>query len=40
MCVLVVCSSICVSSRGVCRFVVGLVWLCMHIIDVSDGSTY
>ena len=40
MCVLVVYSSTCVSSYGVCKFVVGLVWLCMHIIDVSDDSTY
>jgi hypothetical protein len=36
----VVCSSTCASSWGVCKVVVGLVWLCMHIIDVSDGSTY
>ena len=40
MCALVVCFSACISSRGVCRLGVGFVWLIMHIIDVSDGSTY
>lgn len=28
------------SSFGVCRLLVGLVWLCMHIIEVVVGSTY
>ena len=37
--------SICVvsvfwSSCGVCMFVVGNCWLCMHINDVSAGSVY
>ena len=40
MCVLVVCSSICASSCGVLRFIVGSVCLCMHIADVSKGSIY
>ena len=38
--VLRVVSNIFVSSRGVCKVIVGLYWQCMHIIDVSDGSTY
>ena len=37
--VLMVVSNIFASSTGVCMFVVRLLWLCMHIIDVSDGST-
>jgi hypothetical protein len=40
MCVLMVCSSTCASSCGVLKFVVRLVWLCMHNIVVSEGSTY
>ena len=40
ICVLVVCFSICDSSRGVCRMCVGFIWLCIQIIDVSDGYTY
>ena len=40
ICVLVVGSRIFVSSCGVRKFVVGLLWLCMHIINVNDGSTY
>ena len=40
MCVLVVCSSISASSCGVLKFVVRLVWLCMHNIVVSEGSTH
>ena len=27
------------SPLGVYRFLVGLIWLCMHIIEVRDGST-
>ena len=38
--VLIVISNIFVSSFGICRFIVGLFWLCMHIMDVSDGSMY
>ena len=37
--VLVVCSNTCASSCGVLRFIVGLDWLCMHIMVVSEGST-
>ena len=33
-----VVSNIFVSSCGVSKVIVGLCWLCMHIIDVSDGS--
>ena len=40
ICVLVVCSNICVSICGVLRFIVGLDWLYMHSMIVSDGSTY
>ena len=36
--VYVVCWTIRVSD-GVCRLGVRLVWLCMHIIDVSEDST-
>ena len=38
--VFMVVSNIVVSSIGVCRVIVGLFWLCMHIIDVSDDSMY
>ena len=38
--VLAVSSSTLMSSCGVRKFIVGLLWLCMHIIDVSDGSMY
>ena len=37
---LVVSSSTLVSSCGVRRFIVGQLWLCMHIIDMRDVSTY
>ena len=30
----------CCSSWGVCRFLVRFTWLCMHNINVSDGSTF
>ena len=40
MCVFVMCFRTCCSACGVCKFVMGCVWLCMYIIDVSDGSTY
>ena len=40
MCVLVVCSSIYASYCGILRFIVGPVWLCMHIVDVSEGFMY
>ena len=39
MCV-VVCFSMYARSCGVCKWCVGLVCPCMHIIEVSDGSTY
>ena len=38
--VFVVCRSTCVSSGGVCKLGVRVAWLCMHMIDVSEGSTY
>ena len=38
--VFVVCCSTCASSwGGGCRVGTRLVWLCMQIIEVSDGST-
>ena len=37
ICVLVMFFRMFWSSRGVCRFDVGCVWLCMHIIDIKDG---
>ena len=40
MCVFVACFNTCDSSHGVCEINVGLDWLWMQIIDVSDGSTY
>jgi len=40
MYVIMVCSNICASSCGVLRFIVGLGWLWMHSIVVSEGSTY
>jgi hypothetical protein len=30
----------CCSLWGACRFVVKFTWLCIHIIDVSDESTF
>ena len=37
MCVLFVfCRTWC-SACGVCKLVVGCVWLCTHIIDVREG---
>ena len=36
---LVICFSTCASSCGVCKLGTSFVWLCMHIIDTSDGST-
>ena len=38
--VLVACSNTCVSVCGVFRFIVGLGWLWMHSMVVSDGSIY
>ena len=40
MCMLVVDTNMFVSSCGVRKLDVGLLWLCMHIIDVSDVSTH
>ena len=40
ICVLVVFFRTCYNLCGVCKFVVGFTWLCMQMIDVSDGSTY
>ena len=39
-CMLIVVFRTFCSSRGVRKFIVGLIWLCMHIIEVRDGSTY
>ena len=38
MCSLVVCFNTCCSACGDFMFVMGCVWLCMYIIDVSEGS--
>ena len=27
-------------SCGSCGFIVGFIWLCMYMMDVSDGSVY
>ena len=40
ICVFVVCFNMNASSCGVCRWRVGFVCPCIHIIEVSDGSTY
>ena len=40
MCVFVACFRTCCSSFRVWTFVVGFAWLCMQMIDVSDGSVY
>ena len=40
MCVLSVFFRTFYSLCGVCRFLDRCNWLCMLIIDVSDGSTY
>ena len=40
ICVVEVCSKTCVSICGVFRYIVGLDWLCMHSMVVSDGSIY
>ena len=40
MCVLSVFIRTVCSSCGVCRFIGRCSWLCMPIIDVSDGSRY
>lgn len=40
LCVLSVFFRIFCSFCGVCKFIVRCIWLCMEIIDVSDGSTY
>ena len=37
---LVASSSIFISTCWVRRFIWGLLWLCMHMIDVSAGSMY
>ncbi len=40
MWVFVVCFRTCCSVCGVWTFGVRVVWLCIQMIDVSDGSVY
>ena len=40
MCVFVNCCNICFSVCGVRTFGLSVAWLCMHMIDVSAGSSY
>ena len=37
---LIVSFRMCCGLWGVCKFIVRFTWLCMHIIDVSNGSTF
>ena len=40
MCVFVVLFKTLCNLCGVCKFVVGFIWLCMHMMDVIDGFVY
>ena len=40
ICVVVILFSMFCSSCEVCEFSVNVAWLCIHIMDVSDGSAY
>ena len=40
MCVVVILFSMFCSSCGFCVFGVIVVWLCMQMMDVSEGSVY
>ena len=40
ICVVVIFFSMFCSSCAVLRFCVTVVWLCMQMMDVSDGSVY
>ena len=40
VCVFVILFRTLCSFCGVCKFFVGIIWMCMHMVDVSDGYVY
>lgn len=40
VCVFVILFRIVFRSCGNCRFVVGFIWLCIYMMDVSDVYVY